>query len=179
MAYTVLLVGRLDQKISAVAGWLLKNNEVDVRLLVSGKLRTNKSARTIIDPLLKCGAQVVHGDLSDPVSLDCATVGIDTIVYVDEGLCNLVATGRNSLLKAAQKNGVRNILLSHATLGVFWEPVAKAVRFQLADLVGSVPASRGVASRPTKSWDGTTGCDPAPDVPSVISRVASALVVEN
>lgn len=65
------------------------------------------------------GAGLIEGDLTDTMSLDRATHGVDVIVSAVQGGLDIIADGQLALAEAGKRNGVRSILPSDFGLDLF------------------------------------------------------------
>jgi uncharacterized protein YbjT (DUF2867 family) len=117
MTQTVLLVGATGMLGNRVAHHVLKQPDAKLRLLVRGGSDNGK--RTLLEPLLARGAELVDGDLSDRGSLDRATRGVDVIISAVQGGPEVIIDGQVALAEAGKRNGVRRILPSDFGLDLF------------------------------------------------------------
>ena len=115
MTDTILLAGATGMFGSRIAHHLLERSDARLRLLV----RNIAGSKTQLEPLVKGGAELIEGDLSDPASLDRATRGIDVIVSAVQGGPDVIVEGQVALAKAGKANGVRRILPSDYALDLF------------------------------------------------------------
>ena len=117
MTQTVLLAGATGLLGGRIAHHLLKQPDVNLRVLVRDSNQAGKRAR--LEPLLKRGAEVVEGSLVDRGALDRATQGVDVIVSAVQGGPDVIIDGQVALAEAGQRNGVRRILPSDYALDLF------------------------------------------------------------
>ena len=117
MKQTVLLAGATGMLGSRVAHYLLEMPEARVRLLVRNSRDDTK--RKVLEPLLARGAEMIDGDLADPVSLDRATQGVDVIVSAVQGGPDVLIDGQVALAAAGKRNGARRMLPSDYALDLF------------------------------------------------------------
>ena len=115
MTQTVLLAGATGMLGSRTAHHLLGQPDAKVRLLV----RDAAAKRAQLEPLLKQGAELVEGDLTDRDALDRATHGVDVIVSAVQGGPDVIVDGQVALAEAGKQNGVRRILPSDYALDLF------------------------------------------------------------
>jgi uncharacterized protein YbjT (DUF2867 family) len=117
MNQTLLLAGATGMLGSQIARELLEQRDAQVRLLVRDARDARK--RSVLEPLLAQGAEIVEGDLADASSLDRATQGIDVIVSAVQGGPEVVVSGQVALAEAGKRNGVRRMLPSDFALDLF------------------------------------------------------------
>lgn len=115
MTNTILLAGATGMFGSRVAHHLLAQPGARVRLL----LRDYAAKKDKLETLIKGGAELIEGDLTDPASLDRATHGVDVIVSAVQGGPDVIIDGQVALAKAGKANGVRRILPSDFALDLF------------------------------------------------------------
>lgn len=115
MTDTILLAGATGMFGSRIAHHLLTDSSARVRTLVRDAAGNSEK----LEPLIKAGAEVIEGDLSDPASLDRATRGVDVIVSAVQGGPDVIVDGQVALAKAGKANGVRRILPSDYALDLF------------------------------------------------------------
>jgi uncharacterized protein YbjT (DUF2867 family) len=111
---TVLLAGATGMLGNRIAGHLLDQPDVALRLLV----RPGGAA----DALVARGAEVVTGDVTDAASLDAATRGVDVVVSALQGGPDVIVDGQIALAEAAARNGVRRFLPSDFAIDLFSAP---------------------------------------------------------
>jgi uncharacterized protein YbjT (DUF2867 family) len=115
MTDTILLAGATGMLGSRTAHHVLAASNARLRLLV----RNAAGSRDKLESLVKAGAEVIEGDLTDPASLDRATRGVDVIVSAVQGGTDVIVDGQVALAKAGKANGVRRILPSDYALDLF------------------------------------------------------------
>jgi uncharacterized protein YbjT (DUF2867 family) len=122
MTTTVLLAGATGMLGNRIAGHLLDQPDVALRLL----LRTAPSAGTVkaraVDSLVARGAAVATGDVTEPASLDAATRDVDVVVSALQGGPDIIVDGQIALARAAARNGVRRFLPSDFAIDLFAAP---------------------------------------------------------
>lgn len=117
MSQTVLLVGATGMLGGRIAHHLLEQPETHVRLLVRDPGNPEKSET--LQSLVKRGAELVEGDLTNATSLDRATQGVDVIVSAVQGGHDVIVEGQVALAESGRRNGVRRILPSDFGLDLF------------------------------------------------------------
>ncbi len=115
MTDTILIAGGTGMLGGRIADHLLDSSKARIRLLV----RDPSASRDKLEPLVKAGAELIEGDLSDPASLDRATRGVDVIISAVQGGPDVIVDGQVALAKAGKANGVRRILPSDFALDLF------------------------------------------------------------
>jgi len=128
MEQTVLLVGATGMFGSRIAHRLLNQPEAQVRLLLR---RAGGAKNQALTPLLKRGAEVVEGDLSDRDSLDRATQDVDVIVSAIQGGPEVIVAGQVALAEVGKGNGVHRILPSDYALDLFKATPGEHAMFDL------------------------------------------------
>lgn len=105
---------KTDILVVGAGGWLgqqvlsaLFGVGVSARVLLRGGSAHPKAAM-----LANLSAEIVAGDLSDPVSLHAATKGIHTIISTVQGGPDIVVDGQVALAKAGLDNGAARIFMS-------------------------------------------------------------------
>lgn len=122
MTTTVLLAGPTGMLGDRIAGHLLKQPDVSVRLLIRATALQDSGKAEAIDALVGRGAVVVHGDVTDPASLDRATEGADVVVSSLQGGPDIIVDGQIALARAAVRSGVRRFLPSDFAIDLFAAP---------------------------------------------------------
>ena len=115
MTQTILLVGATGMLGGRIVHYLLEHPEARVRLLVRG-ITGKKQA---LDTLQQRVPKLIEGDLTDAVSLDRATQGVDVIVSAVQGGPDVIIDGQVALAEAGKRNGVQRILPSDFGLDLF------------------------------------------------------------
>ena len=116
---TVLLVGGTGMLGGPIATHLLKQPDVQLRLLVRPGALDDPAKRANLESLLNGGATAVAGELADAASLAAATRDVDAVVSVVQGGRNVIVDGQIALAEAAVRSGVRRMLPSDFALDVF------------------------------------------------------------
>jgi uncharacterized protein YbjT (DUF2867 family) len=106
---TVLVVGATGELGGRVAG-LLRDRAETVRCLV----RPGKDGSA----LEQTGAEVVHGDLLEPGSLDPACAGADVVVCTATAIARLLAGAGGGTISAVDGDGVGSLVASAERSGV-------------------------------------------------------------
>ena len=120
MSYSnVLLVGATGMLGARIAEHLLDRDGIDLRLLVRKEARSDPEKARKLDPLVKRGAEIVEGDVSDPASLERATEGVEVVVSAVQGGHDVIVDGQVALARAGANNGVRRILPSDYAVDFF------------------------------------------------------------
>jgi nucleoside-diphosphate-sugar epimerase len=122
MATTVPLAGSTGMLGNRIASHLLAQPDVAVRLLIRATALTDPDKAHAIDALVGRGATVVHGDVTDPDSLDRATAGADVVVSALQGGPDIIVDGQIALAQAAARNGVRRFVPSDFAIDLFAAP---------------------------------------------------------
>lgn len=118
---TVLIVGAAGMLGGRIAAHLLDEPATWVSVLVRNA--NLASARNLDFARVRDrGIDVFEGDLSDTVSLDCATAGADVVISAEQGGRDTIVDGQLALLAAATRNGVRRMLPSDFALDLFRSP---------------------------------------------------------
>ena len=128
---TVLLAGATGMLGGRIAHHLLETGGVALRLLVRPAALADPGKRSGLERLVGRGAEVVEGDLADPVSLDRATEGAAVVVSALQGGRGIIVDGQIALARAAAANGVRRILPSDFALDLFKSPPGELLPFDL------------------------------------------------
>jgi len=132
MTQAILVAGATGMLGSRIAHHLLlEEPATDVRLLVRPQTATGPQRSVRLSPLVRRGARVVEGDLTDDASLDRATAGVDVIVSAVQGGPEVVVDGQLALVDAGKKNGVRRILPSDFGLDFFDAPDGQNTMFDI------------------------------------------------
>src|SRR3984893_1429172 len=103
---TILVAGATGMMGMKIGHALVNKPGVAIRLLV----RNTHKARQKLKDLIKAGAQLIQGDLSEPKSLDAACQGVDAIISTVQGDHDVIVTGQLDLLRAAEQAGVGRLL---------------------------------------------------------------------
>ncbi len=119
---TTVLVAGPGQLGSRIASNLLEQPGVAVRLLARPGWEQDASKRARIEPLLRVGAEVVEGDVTDPASLRAATRGVDVVVSALQGGEDIIVAGQIALAAASVANGVRRFIPSDFAIDLFRAP---------------------------------------------------------
>jgi len=113
MSQAILVAGATGMLGSRIAHHLLlEQPATDVRLLIRPKRSADPQRNLRLSPLVRRGARVIEGDLTDGASVERATAGVDVIVSALHGGPDVVVDGQHALVDAGKKNGVRRILRS-------------------------------------------------------------------
>ncbi len=115
MTDTILLVGATGRLGGRIVHHLLARTGARVRLLVRDHVRQGDR----LEPLVKKGAEVIEGDLTDSASLQRATDGVDVIISAVQGGPEVIIDGQVALAMAGKARGVRRILPSDFALDLF------------------------------------------------------------
>ncbi len=119
---TVLIAGVTGMLGGLIAGHLLEQDGVDLRVLVRNSARDDAGKAAALDGLIARGATIVPGDVRDPASLDTATRGVDVVVSALQGGPSIIVDGQLALAEAAVGNGVRRFIPSDFALDLFAAP---------------------------------------------------------
>ena len=119
MSNTVLLAGATGMLGARIAHHLLAAEGVTLRLLVRTTALTDPGKRSVLDPLVARGAELVEGDVVDPASLLRATESMGVVVSALQGGREVVVDGQIALARAAAAKGVRRFLPSDFALDLF------------------------------------------------------------
>ena len=119
---TILLAGATGMLGGSIAGHLLDQDEVELRLLVRPSSRGDAAKAAAIDPLTARGATVVAGDVTDSASLGEATDGVDVVISALQGGHDIIVDGQVALAEAAAANGVRRFFASDFAIDLFAAP---------------------------------------------------------
>jgi uncharacterized protein YbjT (DUF2867 family) len=122
MTTTVLLAGSTGMLGNRIAGHLLDQPAVALRLLLRATAPAGTAKARAVDALVARGAEVVIGDVTDPASLDRVTQGVDVVVSVLQGGPDVIVDGQIALAEAAARNGVRRFLPSDFAIDLFSAP---------------------------------------------------------
>jgi uncharacterized protein YbjT (DUF2867 family) len=98
---SVLLVGATVTLGGRIADKLLDNSNTELRLLVHQATPTDPDKAAALTGFTGRGATLVEGDLSDPVSLNAATGGIDVVISAVQGGHDMIVDGQVALARAA------------------------------------------------------------------------------
>lgn len=143
MTQSILLLGATGLLGSRIAHHLL-GGKTTVRLLVRPGTMSNPTKLAQLAPLLEQGARVVEASLTDQVSLQDATRGIDVIVSALQGGADVIIDGQLALLHAAQKNGVRRFLTSDFAIDLFKVPDGEHSKFNMRRHADEIIAASGI-----------------------------------
>ncbi len=122
MSTTVLVAGASGMLGNRIAAHLLDQTDVSVRLLLRDAVTSDPARAQAVDALVGRGAAVVIGDVTDPLSLDAATAGVDVIVSALQGGPDIIVDGQVALAQSAARNGVRRFLPSDFAIDLFAAP---------------------------------------------------------
>jgi uncharacterized protein YbjT (DUF2867 family) len=122
MATTVLVAGASGMLGSRIAGHLLDQPDVALRLLLRAPAPVGTAKSRTVQALIGRGAEVVTGDVSDPASLEAATRGVDVVVSAVQGGPDIIVDGQIALAEAAARNGARRFLPSDFAVDLFSAP---------------------------------------------------------
>jgi uncharacterized protein YbjT (DUF2867 family) len=122
MTTTALLAGATGTLGHRIAGYLLDEPDVAVRLLLRAAPEPGTAKAEAVETLVARGAQVVLGELTDPASLDAATAGVDVVVSALQGGPEVIVDGQVALARAAAGNGVRRFVPSDFAIDLFSAP---------------------------------------------------------
>ena len=127
---SVLLVGGTGTLGGRIADKLLDNGNAELRLLVRQATPTDPDKAAALTGFTGRGATLVEGDLSDPVSLNAATRGIDVVISAVQGGRDIIVDGQVALARAAHASGARRFIPSDFALNI-WEAPQGAPMFAL------------------------------------------------
>lgn len=113
---TIALAGSTGQLGQLIAGELLADPDVDLRILVRAESR-DKAA-----DLEARGAQIVEGDLTDDVALAELTRDAYTVISAVQGGPDVLIEGQRRLLAAARAAGARRFIPSTFSSDIFTVP---------------------------------------------------------
>jgi uncharacterized protein YbjT (DUF2867 family) len=130
MTTTVLLAGSTGMLGNRIAGHLLDQPDVTLRLLLRSATPADADKARAIADLVARGAEVVVGDVTEPASLAAATAGADVVVSALQGGRAIILDGQVALAEAAAANGVRRFVPSDFAIDLFAAP-AGAPQFDL------------------------------------------------
>ena len=116
---TLPIAGASGRLGGLIAGHLLDQDGVVVRLLVRESAQADPDKARKLDGLVARGASIVTGDVGDPESLDRATRGVDVVVSALQGGADVIVDGQIALAEAAVRNGVRRFFPSDFALDLF------------------------------------------------------------
>lgn len=139
---TVLVAGASGMLGNRVAGHLLDQPNVAVRLLLRASGSGGAGRPSAIDSLTARGAVAVVGDVTDPVSLYEATAAADVVVSALQGGSAVLLDGQVALAEAAARNGARRFIPSDFALDLFHAPVGAPqfdVRRRADETINSLP----------------------------------------
>lgn len=122
MTTTVLLAGATGMLGNRIAGHLLDQPDLALRLLVRAAAPAGTGKARAADALVARGAEVVLGDVTDPASLDTATRGVDVVVSALQGGPDIIVDGQIALAESAARNGARRFLPSDFAIDLFSAP---------------------------------------------------------
>lgn len=138
---TVLLAGATGQLGGRIAGHLLADDAVTLRLLLRDARPADPGKRAAIEAFTAGGAEVAVGRLDDPASLDPATRDVDVIVSAVQGGADAIVDGQVALARAGQRNGVRRFLPSDFALDIFAAPRAAPTLALRREAAGALEAT--------------------------------------
>jgi uncharacterized protein YbjT (DUF2867 family) len=118
----VLVAGATGMLGNRIATHLLEERDVSVRLLLRDAAPSDHAKARALDALVGSGAAVVVGDVTDRLSLDAATSGVDVVVSALQGGPDIIVDGQVALAQAAARNGVRRFLPSDFAIDLFKAP---------------------------------------------------------
>lgn len=118
----VLLAGASGMLGTSIAGALLADPAVTLRLLVRDPRPADAAKRQALESFAARGAQLVAGSLSDPASLDPAVDGAQVIVSAVQGGADVIIDGQVALAQAASRRGARRFIPSDFALDLFAAP---------------------------------------------------------
>ena len=118
----VLLAGSTGMLGGRIAHHLLDQPNAEVRLLVRSGGPTDPAKKEVLRDFEERGAVVVHGDVSDPESLQAPTAGVDIVVSALQGGPDVIIDGQVALARAAKRNGARRIVPSDFAADLFAAP---------------------------------------------------------
>lgn len=139
---TVLIAGGTGMLGGLIAGHLLDQDGVDVRLLVRESATTDPAKSADLGRLTARGARIVIGDVADPASLDQAVRGVDVVISALQGGADVIVDGQVALAEAAVRHGVRRFLPSDFALDLFAAPDGAPqfdVRKQADEVIDGLP----------------------------------------
>lgn len=119
---TALVAGGTGMLGNRITGQLLDRPDVTVRLLVRSSERLDGAKADALDALVTRGAAVASGDVTDPASLDAATVGVDVVISALQGGPEIIVDGQIALAEAAARNGARRFIPSDYAIDLFSAP---------------------------------------------------------
>ena len=119
---TVLLAGATGMLGNRIAVHLLDQGDVQVRLLLRAARPSDAAKAQALDALIAAGATVAVGDVTDPMSLEAATAGVDVVVSALQGGRDIIVDGQVALAQAAARNGVRRFIPSDFAIDLFAAP---------------------------------------------------------
>ena len=122
MTTTVLLAGSTGMLGNRIAGHLLDQPDVAVRLLLRAAAPAGSAKAQAVDAVVARGAKSVTGDVTDPASLDTATAGVDVVVSALQGGPEIIVDGQVALAESAARNGVRRFIPSDFAIDLFSAP---------------------------------------------------------
>jgi uncharacterized protein YbjT (DUF2867 family) len=138
---TVLLAGATGQLGNRIAGHLLADDTVTLRLLLRDVRPADPGKRAAIDGFTAGGAEVAIGRLDDPASLGPATRDVDVIVSAVQGGAEVIVDGQVALATAGQRNGVRRFVPSDFALDIFAAPREAPTLALRRDAAGALEAT--------------------------------------
>ena len=144
MTQTVLVAGATGMLGSRIAHHLLRQDEVEVRLLVRDGSGADPRRAAALQPLLDAGATSTAGDLAAPATLDAATRGVDVVVSAVQGSRDVVVDGQRALARAAAQNGARRFLPSDFALDVFKATRGELMSYDLRAEAGALIEATGL-----------------------------------
>jgi uncharacterized protein YbjT (DUF2867 family) len=140
---TILIVGAAGMLGSRIAGLLIDEPAARVRMMVRDA-NTASARNPHFASLRNSGADVVEGDLSDAVSLERATAGVDVVVSAVQGGREAIVDGQLALLSAATRSGVRRMLPSDFALDLFRSPPGEHANFDMRRDADAAIAASGI-----------------------------------
>ncbi len=142
MTTTVLLAGATGMLGNRIAGHLLDQPDVVLRLLLRAPAPAGSAKAEAVDTLVARGAGTVSGDVTDPTTLDAATRGADVVVSALQGGPDIVVDGQIALAEAAARNGARRFLPSDFAIDLFSAPEGApqfAMRRHADEVIDALP----------------------------------------
>jgi uncharacterized protein YbjT (DUF2867 family) len=142
MTTTVLLAGATGMLGNRIAGHLLDQPDVALRLLLRAPAPSGTAKAEAVGALVARGAEIVSGDVTDPASLDAATRGVDVVVSALQGGPDIVVDGQIALAEAAARHGARRFLPSDFAIDLFAAPEGApqfAMRRQADKAIDALP----------------------------------------
>lgn len=119
---TILVAGATGMLGASIAGHLLDQDDVELRLLVRPSSHGDDDKAAAIDRLTARGAEVAAGDVTDPASLREATTGVDVVISALQGGDAVIRDGQIALAEAAVASGVTRFFASDFAIDLFAAP---------------------------------------------------------